>query len=106
MSTEQSASGFAHRELRRSNRTTITSTTTPAVEVRRRYDDSSAGLRIVSSDGKTFYVDLEIVRAAGDRLLERQRIKIEEGHADVIEVILHDDELETSEVLRGLLNLY
>jgi hypothetical protein len=65
MSTEQSASGFAHRELRRSNRTTITSTTTPAVEVRRRYDDSSGGLRIVSSDGKTFYVELEIVRAAG-----------------------------------------
>jgi hypothetical protein len=40
------------------------------------------------------------------RLLERQRIKIEEGHADVIEIILHDEELETSDVLRDLLDLY
>lgn len=65
MSAESSASGSGHRALRRSNRTTPTSTTTPAVEVRRPYDHSSAGLRLVSSDGKIFYVDLEIVRAAG-----------------------------------------
>jgi hypothetical protein len=69
MSAESSASGSGsgsgHRALRRSNRTTATSTTTPAVEVRRQYDDSSAGLRLISSDGKIFYVDLEIVRAAG-----------------------------------------
>ncbi|GFZ48022.1 hypothetical protein JCM24511_05770 [Saitozyma sp. JCM 24511] len=107
LSAESSAtgSGSGHTQLMRSAGTT-TSITTPAVQVRRQYNDSSAGLRIVSSDGKTFYVDLEIVRAAGNRLLERQRIKIEEGHADVIEIILHNEELERSDVVLDLLNLY
>lgn len=41
-----------------------------------------------------------------DRLLEWQRIKIEEGHADVIEIILHNEELERSDVVLDLLNLY